>query len=355
MTIVRVAHPGADYQVIVGQLAGALPMLVELGGGELLPVISDARVFELHGHQLAGVALADPILLPEGEAAKDWATLGDIVERLAALGVKRGTPVVAFGGGSIGDVAGLAASLFKRGCPIVHVPTTLLAQVDSAVGGKTAIDAAGQKNLVGSFHHPALVIADPSLLDTLDQLQLRSGYAEVIKYGLIDDSDFFQWCETRADLLLGGDLAVRQQAVEHCVGAKVRIVSADPGDSSGIRALLNFGHTFGHAIEAVGGHRILHGEAVALGMVLAFDLSARLSMCPLDDAVRVKTHVQSIGLPVELGQLGLSGPDIFTAMQSDKKATRRGLTLVLTRGIGQAFVCKEADSDALRNFLATSA
>ena len=351
MTVIRVAHEGADYEVVVGGFTEALPRLRALANGQPLPVISDESVWDLHGHALADMAIQPPILIPRGEAAKDWATLAQIVDSLAAMDVKRGTPLIAFGGGSIGDVAGLAASLFKRGCPIVHVPTTLLAQADSAIGGKTAIDAAGQKNLAGSFHHPALVIADPNLLDTLDPRQLRSGYAEVVKYGLIDDPDFFAWCEANGRKLLDSDAVARCAAIEHCIRAKARFVSADPGDTTGKRALLNLGHTFGHAIEAVGGHAILHGEAVAIGMTLAFQYSAELGHCADEDAVRVREHLKAVGLPTAVTDFELDPRAVLAAMQSDKKATGTGLTLILARGIGQAFVARDVDCGRLSDFL----
>ena len=352
MTVIRVAHPGADYDVLVGALGDSLPRLEAVAEGRHLPVISDQRVFGLHGARLAGITLPDPILVPEGEAAKDWPTLANILEQLAERGIKRGTPIIALGGGSVGDVAGLAASLFKRGCPIVHVPTTLLAQADSAIGGKTAIDAAGQKNLVGTFHHPQLVVADPAFLDTLDGRQLRSGYAEVVKYGLIDDPDFFAWCEANGDGLLAGDGDLRRAAITHCVRAKARFVAADPDDTSGTRALLNFGHSFGHAIEAVAGHRVLHGEAVAVGMTLACDFSVGLGLCPAADADRVRAHFQAVGLPTRLGDLGLKeGAAILTAMLADKKAQASGLTLILARRLGEAFVARNADLRRLSAFL----
>jgi 3-dehydroquinate synthase len=353
MTSIRVAHAGADYDVIIGKLADAVPGISALAQGQRLPIVSDPRVFALHGARLGDLALAEPILVPEGEAAKDWRTLAEIVDRLAALDVRRGTPIIALGGGSVGDVAALAASLFKRGCPIIHVPTTLLAQADSAIGGKTAIDAAGQKNLVGTFHHPLLVIADPALLGTLDDRQLRSGYAEVVKYGLVGDLDFFVWCEANGRRLLDGDDAARQFAIEHCVRAKVGFVTADPDDTAGTRALLNFGHTFGHAIEALAGHALLHGEAVAIGMALAFDFSVELGLCPGADADRARAHLHAAGLPTRPAEVGLDGRSaaILNAMRADKKAGPEGVTLILTEGIGKAVVAKAIEPDRLARFL----
>ena len=353
MTIIRVAHSGADYEVVIGELAKALPKIASLAQGQLLPVVSDAHVYSLHGGLLSEVALPTPILVPEGEAAKDWSTLAAIVDQLAALDTKRGTPIIALGGGSVGDVTALAASLFKRGCPIVHVPTTLLAQADSAIGGKTAIDAAGQKNLVGTFHHPLLVAADPTLLETLDSRQLRSGYAEVVKYGLIDDPAFFAWCEASGRRLLDGDAQARRTSIEHCVRAKGRIVTADPDDTKGTRALLNFGHTFGHAIESLAGGALAHGEAVAIGMVMAIDLSAEIGNCAQSDAERIRAHLQTVGLPTQLSDIGMQAQPgaMLEAMRADKKASAQGPTLILTHGIGKAFVAKAFDPARLSEFL----
>ncbi len=227
MTVIRVAHAGASYEVLIISLTEALRRLTSIAAGRRLPLISDRRVFDLYGERFAPIAPDLPILVPEGEAAKDWRVLAEVIDGLAVLDVKRGTPIIALGGGSIVDVAGLAASLFKRGCPIIHVPTTLLAQADSAIGGKTAIDAAGQKNLVGNFHHPMLVIADPALLDTLDERQMRSGYAEVVKYGLIGDPGFFEWCEANGGAVTAGVGTARRAVIEHCIRAKARFVD-DP-------------------------------------------------------------------------------------------------------------------------------
>ncbi len=264
MIAVPVGNGDTAYDVLVGDLSDALDRIAALADGRPLPLVTDARVLALHGAKIASIMLHPPILVAEGEAAKNWQSLAGIIDGLAEREVRRGTPILAFGGGSVGDVTGLAASLFKRGCPVIHIPTTLLAQADSAIGGKTAIDAARQKNLVGNFHMPALVVADPTLLDTLDQRQLRSGYAEVVKYGLIDDPAFFAWCEVHGAPLVAGDRDARLHAITHCIRAKARIVTADPFDLNGQRALLNLGHSFAHAIEAEAGiGRLAHGEAVA--------------------------------------------------------------------------------------------
>ena len=246
------------------------------------------------------------------------------------LDITRDTPILAMGGGSVGDVAGLAASLFKRGCPIVHLPTTLLAQADSAIGGKTAIDWQGRKNLIVTFHQPSLVVADPAFLETLDQRQLRAGYAEIVKYGLIDDPAFFTWCEAHGAALIAGDHALRRTAIEHCARAKLRLVADDIEDRRGARALLNLGHSFAHAIETASGlGTVLHGEAVAIGLCLAFGFSAELGLCPAEDGVRVRTHLASVGLPTRLADAGLAGAgdSLLDAIKSDKKAGAEGISL----------------------------
>ncbi len=343
MITVTVGHGDSAYDVLVGDQSAALDHILAFSDGRPLPLVTDATVLALHGAMLAPVILQPPILIPQGENAKNWQTLAAIVDGLASRNVRRGTPILAFGGGSVGDVTGLGASLFKRGCPVIHIPTTLLAQADSAIGGKTAIDAAGQKNLVGTFHMPALVVADPSFLDTLDPRQLRSGYAEIVKYGLIDDPAFFAWCEAHGAALIAGDRDARLHAITHCIKAKARFVTADPFDLGGRRALLNLGHSFAHAIEAEAGiGKLLHGEAVAIGLVLAFRLSVRLGLCPESDALRLAAHLRGLGLPTSLDQVGLarSGRALVEQMRADKKNRSGGFTLVLAHGIGRAAVAK---------------
>ena len=346
MTIEVIA--GADrYPVIVGPLADNLRQI-----GSASIVVSEPRVFGLHGAALAAIGAGSPILLPEGEAAKTWDVLHSLLAELAARNASRATSIVAFGGGSVGDVAGLAASLFKRGCPVIHVPTTLLSQADSAVGGKTAIDAFGEKNVIGSFHQPDLVLADPALLATLDPRQLRSGYAEIVKYGLIDDLALFDWCEAHGASVIADEGAARTEAIAAAVRAKARIVTSDVRDLGGVRALLNLGHSFAHAIESEAGLGVvLHGEAVALGMVLALQLSVALGLSPSRDASRVSDHLRSVGLPTSLAEVGVAGPRLLEWMMRDKKNISGGLTLILTRGIGQAFVAPGIDPARLAAFL----
>jgi 3-dehydroquinate synthase len=354
MTVIRIDTPAPGYDVVVGPIESGLDRIRDLSRGGSPILVSDSRVFALHGVGLAEALGANPILAPEGEAAKDWANLHSLLTAIAEHRASRSTPIVALGGGSIGDLAGLAAALFKRGCPIVHIPTTLLAQADSAIGGKTAIDAFGEKNLVGTFHQPSLVIADPAYLDTLDERQLRAGYAEVVKYGLIDDPAFFAWCEANARGLLAGHPDLRHHAITTAIRAKARIIAGDIDDRAGKRALLNLGHSFGHAIEAEAGlGTVLHGEAVALGMVLAFRFSAEAGLCPLADAETVVAHLDNAGLPTRLSEVGLgrTAGRLAGWMAKDKKNQPGQLALVLTRGIGQAFLEPAVDVRRLAEFL----
>jgi 3-dehydroquinate synthase len=358
MTVIRVEVPPRSYDVIVGPLAAGIDRIRDFARGTSPVLVSDARIFALHGGALTQALGAVPVIVPEGEAAKDWPQLHSLLAALAECGATRSTPVIALGGGSIGDLAGLAAALFKRGCPVIHIPTTLLAQADSAVGGKTAIDAFGEKNLVGTFHQPALVIADPSLLDTLDARQLRAGYAEVVKYGLIDNAAFFAWCEANGRGLLAGHRDLRLYAITTAIEAKARIVAGDVEDRSGKRALLNLGHTFGHAIEAEAGlGAILHGEAVALGLALAFRFSAEAGLCPSGEAERVVTHLSGSGLPTRLAEVGLAGRSekLLGWMARDKKNLAGRISLVLAHGIGQAYLEPAVDSRRLAEFLARAA
>ena len=354
MTVIRVDVAPHPYDVIVGPVDAGLERIAQLARGAAPVLVSEPRVFTLHGERIARALGAEPLLVPEGERAKDWTVLHELLGRFAKLNLSRSTPVAALGGGAVGDLAGLAAALFKRGCPVVHLPTTLLAQADSAVGGKTAIDAFGEKNLIGTFHQPALVVADPAFLDTLDARQLRAGYAEVVKYGLIDDPAFFAWCEGNGRGLLAGHRDLLHHAIVTAVSAKARIVAADVEDRSGQRALLNLGHSFAHAIESEAGLGIvLHGEAVAIGMLLAFRFSAELGLCPGGDADRVAAHLAEAGLPTRLRDIGLSGrPEQMTGwMARDKKNATDGLTLILARGIGRAFQQPGVDPRQVAAFL----
>ena len=358
MTTIRVDLRPGGYDVLVGPVEAGFERIMSLSQGTAPVLVTEPRVFSLHGQTIAERLGADPILVPEGEAAKDWQVLHQLLADLADRQATRSTPILALGGGSVGDVAGLAASLFKRGCPVIHIPTTLLAQADSAIGGKTAIDAFGEKNLIGTFHQPALVMVDPAFLDTLDQRQLRSGYAEIVKYGLIDDPALFAWCEANAPGVLAGHRDLRRQAVVSAIQAKARIVAGDIEDRSGRRAVLNLGHSFGHAIEAEAGlGAILHGEAVALGIALAFRFSTELGLCPAADAERVVAHFAACDLPIRLTDVGLGkrGPALLARMRRDKKNNHGQFSLILARGIGRAFLETSVDPQRLAAFLGRAA
>jgi len=296
----------------------------------------------------------DTIILPAGESTKSYAMLERVVEGLLDAKLERGDLVIALGGGVIGDLAGFAASITRRGMDFVQMPTSLLAQVDSSVGGKTGINSPHGKNLVGAFHQPKLVLADLSALDTLDRRQFAAGYAEVAKYGLIDDPAFFDWLDQNLDEIFDGGPA-RGEAVARCCAHKARVVIEDEKET-GVRALLNLGHTFGHALEKDTGYsdRLLHGEGVAIGMVLAHRFSTELGLAPGQDAGRVVAHLKRAGLPTTLadipGTLG-STQTLMAAIAQDKKVQRGALTFILTRGIGQAFIEKGVEPERVSRFL----
>ena len=344
-----------------GLIGNAAPLLGRLAPRNRLAVVTDANVAALHlpaftaGLAAAGL-IVDEIILPAGEASKNWAMLEQVTERLLQLGVERGDAVVALGGGVIGDLTGFAASILRRGAHFVQVPTTLLAQVDSSVGGKTAINTAAGKNLVGAFHQPVLVLIDPDVLTTLPLRELRAGYAEVVKYGLIGDTAFFDWCEANAAALLAGDAATQAHAIAASCRAKAAVVAADERETGDVRALLNLGHTFGHAFEAEAGFsdRLLHGEGVALGMALAFDLSAARGLCPPQDAARVRAHLTACGFTLSPHSLGLAAPAarLLHHMRQDKKMKAGTLPFILVRGIGQAFVARDVPLSDVEAFLA---
>jgi 3-dehydroquinate synthase len=361
---IEVALGARSYPIDLG--AGLIDRAGELLAGYAregrLVVVTDDNVAAFHLPRLAaalGGITIEPVILPAGEATKSWTQLAALTDRLLALGVERSDHIIAFGGGVIGDLTGFAAAIVKRGCGFVQIPTTLLAQVDSSVGGKTAINSPAGKNLVGAFHQPAHVLIDPALLDTLPPRELRAGYAEVVKYGLIDDAGFFAWCEANGPALLAGDVALRLQAIATSVAAKARIVAADERETSGLRALLNLGHTFGHALEAETGFsdRLLHGEAIAAGMTLAFRFSASQGLCGEEDAGRVAAHLRAVDLPDGLAAAGVtaSGDALVAHMAHDKKMAGGKLPFLLAHGIGQTFLDRDVDLAAVAAFLDSEA
>ena len=362
MAVIPVDVAGRPYEVRIG--TGLLANLVSECRGRLrkarVPVVTDTNVYAAWGaaidHALhQGSHEAAWRILPAGEASKSWDQLAATTDWLLAQEVERGDHVLALGGGVIGDLTGFAAAILKRGCQFIQLPTTLLAQVDSSVGGKTAINTGAGKNLVGAFHQPALVLADLAALDTLPSRELRAGYAEVVKYGLLGDGTFFAWCDANGAALLAGDAGAREYAIAHSVAAKARIVAADERETTGLRALLNLGHTFGHALEAQTGFsdRLLHGEGVALGMVLAARFSAARGLMPRASAEHVARHFAEVGMASEVAALGLNcdGAELVAHMRHDKKMDAGVLPFVLMHGIGHAFLATDVALDEVAAFL----
>ncbi|HUF86234.1 MAG TPA: 3-dehydroquinate synthase, partial [Thermohalobaculum sp.] len=354
MQTVRVDLAGRGYDIVIG------PGLIAAAGRHVAPllarpftvIVSDATVAALHlealreGLAAAGIE-APAVLLPPGEATKSMGELDRLLGRLLEHRVERDDLILALGGGVIGDLAGFAAAVLRRGVDYVQVPTTLLAQVDSSVGGKTGVNMVHGKNLVGAIHQPRLVLADIGALDTLPRREFLAGYAEVLKYGLLGDAAFFAWLEANGAAMLAGDRAARAEAVRRSCAMKAAIVAADERER-GDRALLNLGHTFAHALEAATGYsaRLLHGEAVGLGLVLAFETSARMGLCPPDDPTRVAAHLSAMGMKHRLADIQGDLPDadgLMALMAQDKKVRQGKLTFILARGIGEAYVEREAD------------
>ena len=358
---VGVALGDRSYEIVIGRgLIASLGRKIEaLRPGAKAAIVTDATVAR-HHLATAEAALAaeriaaTPITVPEGEGSKSFAWLETVCEELIAARIERGDLIVALGGGVVGDLAGFAAAVTRRGLDYVQVPTSLLAQVDSSVGGKTAIDTRHGKNLVGAFHQPILVVADTALLDTLSPREFRSGYAEVAKYGLLGDEAFFAWLEANWQEVFAGGPA-REHAIATSCRMKAAIVGRDERET-GERALLNLGHTFGHAFEAAAGYsqRLLHGEAVALGMALAAEFSARQGLLPEAEAARTRRHLAAVGLPTSISQIPGGAPGIDRLMDliaQDKKVSRGTLTFILLRGIGQSFIARDVDAAEVRAFL----
>jgi 3-dehydroquinate synthase len=362
----RVELGERSYDIFVG------PGLIARAGAAMLPlmrrkqavIVTDETVAREHLAPLRR-SLAEhgighrEIVLPPGEGTKDLAHFGRLVDEALACGIERGTMLVALGGGVVGDITGFAAATLLRGIDFVQLPTTLLAQVDSSVGGKTAINTAAGKNLLGAFYQPRLVLADTDTLATLPRREVRAGYGEVVKYGLIRDAAFFDWLEAQGRAVCDLEPAALSRAVMVSCQMKAQIVAADEREA-GDRALLNFGHTFGHALEAETGFgdRLLHGEAVALGMVLGFDFAVRLGLASGQDAHRARRHLAESGLPTTLAELGLAGSSadrLLSHMAKDKKVRDGAITLILPRRIGDCFEMRNAPVEELRAFLAETA
>ncbi len=362
-SIVRVDLAGRSYDIVIGRgvLDEAGARIAGLCPGARVAIVTDENVATRHAVRLetslAAAGLGHVrITLPPGETTKSFAMLERVCDGIIAARLERGDIVLALGGGVIGDLAGFAASIVRRGMRFVQAPTTLLAQVDSSVGGKTAINTAAGKNLVGTFYQPILVLADTALLDTLPEREFRAGYAEVVKYGLLGDRGFFDWLEAGAwrEVFAGGP--AREEAVRISCEAKAAIVARDETEQ-GDRALLNLGHTFGHALEAAvryDGRRLVHGEAIAIGMAQAFAFSREQDLCSGQDETRVRRHFQAVGLPTALkavpGGVGTAA-SLLDAIRQDKKVSRGALTFILTRGIGEAFIAKGVEPGLIGAFL----
>lgn len=362
MAVIRVELAGRAYDVVVDP--NAIPMIGEHASALLrkqtVPIVADRNARAAHGALLEAALAASGkscqwFDVPPGESAKSWDMLRQLTDWLLAQGVERGDHVIAFGGGVVGDLTGFACAILKRGCGFIQIPTTLLAQVDSSVGGKTAINTDAGKNLIGAFHQPSLVLADLSALQTLPRREMQAGYAEVIKYGILGDPDFFAWCEEHGTSVVNTQMDALETAVTRSVAAKARIVAEDERELSGTRALLNLGHTFGHALEAQTGYgdRLLHGEGVALGMVLAARYSARMGHIAGDAAARVTAAIAASGLPVDISTLGLNcdGATLVDHMRHDKKMDAGTLPFILLRSIGAAYLDREVQLDDVARFL----
>lgn len=325
-----------------------------------LAIVTDTNVAPLHLDPLQAELIKNkihtvPIIVKAGEQSKSFSTLQTVIDQILAARLERGDCVIAFGGGVIGDLAGFAASMIRRGMNFIQIPTTLLAQIDSSVGGKTGINSRYGKNLIGAFYQPQCVIADTSVLDTLPPREFRAGYAEMVKYGLINQPDFFEWLEKNGQEIFSNG-AIRTQAIVRSCQFKAAIVARDEYET-GERALLNLGHTFGHMLETATTYdskRLIHGEAVAIGMILAHQFSAQLNLCDPTLTHRIEAHLKAVGLPTRLKDIPGDLPDaetLMTLIAQDKKVSQNNLTFILTRGLGQSFIAKNVPPDAVLSFL----
>lgn len=360
--LVHVNLAGRSYDIKIGRGASSITIkeIANLAPNAKVLIITDDNVFKLHQEKILTILSKDNVeschIVPQGEASKSWTQLGIVVEHIIEKKFERGDIIIAFGGGVIGDLTGFAASIVRRGIRFVQIPTTLLAQVDSSVGGKTGINSPQGKNLIGAFYQPILVLADTALLDTLPIREMRAGYAEVVKYGLIDKPEFFEWLEAGAWKGIFNGCPEREEAVRISCEAKAAIVARDETET-GDRALLNLGHTFGHALEQAVGYdakSLVHGEGVAIGMSLAHRFSQKLGLISAQDVTRVTKHLDDVGLPTRLQQIkgGVGTADsLMQAIYQDKKVTRGKLNFILTRGIGKSFIARDIEPSSVIEFL----
>lgn len=358
--IVQVNLEAQSYDIVIGQglLSQAGPHLSSVLASRKICVVTDTVIAKLYlvkfmqGLEEAGFTAYPPIILPAGEATKNIKELQSIIDKCLSYKLDRKSTLIALGGGVVGDITGFAAAILMRGIGFVQIPTTLLAQVDSSVGGKTGINVAAGKNMIGAFYHPKLVLIDTDALKTLSMRELKAGYAEILKYALINDPAFFEWLEQNGQALLAGDTEARKYAIDISCRAKTAIVEADEDEQKDIRALLNLGHSFGHALEALAGYdgRLLHGEAVGIGTLLAFEFSRDLGLCPAEETERLRAHLLKTGLITE-PPFKVSAAELLDAMRGDKKNKEGQITLILTRGIGKAFVAHQVNETDLQGFL----
>ena len=351
-----------SYDIIIGDglLMQSADYVIPHLHQQKVIIITDTNVAQNHLQSVQNTLeskdiTVHPIIVPAGEKSKCTAVFSDVCEQVLSIGIDRKSTLIALGGGVIGDLVGYVAASLLRGIDFIQIPTTLLAQVDSSVGGKTGINAQAGKNLIGAFHQPKLVLIDVATLNTLPARELRAGYAEILKYSAIDDFAFFEWLEKNGRAVIDGGTHERLYAIQNSVEAKSRVVSADEKEG-GVRALLNLGHTFAHALENATGYdgRLLHGEAVAIGMTMAHDLSVRMGLCPAQDAERLTAHIRQMGLPTDLTfvpNIKWQTETLIDAMGKDKKAVGGTLTFILSRGIGQAFISRDVDLDNVRAVL----
>ena len=362
METVHVGLEGREYDIHIGPglLARSGELIRPLLKRPRVAIVSDENVARLHLDALkSGLQAAEieavSLVLPAGESTKGWPEFTRTVEWLLDQKVERNDVVLAFGGGVIGDLVGFAAAVLRRGVRFVQLPTSLLAQVDSSVGGKTGINAPQGKNLIGAFHQPSMVLADTAVLGTLTERDFLAGYGEVVKYGLLGDYDFFEWLEANAASAAAGDMDARIYAVKRSVQMKAEIVERDETEQ-GDRALLNLGHTFCHALEAATGYsdRLLHGEGVSIGCALAYEVSARMGLCPQEDPSRVREHMRNMKMKVDLADIDgelPSADDLIKLMGQDKKVVDGKIRFIMARGIGEAFVTQDVDLGIIRTVL----
>ena len=363
---IKVSLPEREYNIEIGQdlLSTSSDYIFPLLRRQKVVIVTDENVAALHLETLensldAAKIFHSTLTLPPGEATKSWTYLQKTVDFLLEEKTERADVIIALGGGVIGDLVGFAAAILRRGVSFVQIPTSLLAQVDSSVGGKTGINTSQGKNLVGAFHQPSLVLSDVEVLNTLQKRDFMSGYGEVVKYGLLGSEDFFVWLEKNGSALVTGDITARLEAVRMSCQIKVDIVAKDETEQ-GDRALLNLGHTFSHALEAATGYsnRLMHGEGVAIGCVLAFELSARLGLCPQEAPSRVRAHFQKMGMKTEIADIKGSLPaaaELLLIMAQDKKVVGGKLNFILVNDIGKSFMTSDIDKDTILSVLHDSA